>query len=581
MKGGAAERSGKAPRREPEPEEDYDDYGGDGGDGGDDRPRRRGSGGKKAVLIIAIVLAVLCAAGAGAGFALRGTDKIFPNVSVGGVNVGGMTQEQAVKTLNDSGWEEKGDENVTVPLAGGVEITVNARQAGAVPSSEDAAAEAYEYGRSGNPFSSLFKYVRGMFSSAGVTGGVVSLDEDYIRSQISAGVDDMNSALKGETYDVDKDNAVLKVVKGSSDVTVDQAAVLALVEDALKSGNFGEVKYDYQTGSAQELDINELHDKVCTEAKNASYDSASGTVTESVNGVEFDVDAAQKLWDAAAVGDTVEIPLKITEPKITTDDLSSKLFKDKLGSQVSYFKSSSANRINNITLAAQKIDGTILNPGEEFSYNGTVGQRTEAAGFKKAGAYANGAVVQEIGGGICQVSSTLYCAALYANLEITDRTCHYFPVNYLPAGLDATVSWKTPDFKFKNNRDYPVKLVAKVDNSAKSITIEVWGSDVDGSYVELKYSTWKYYDTKYPSVALGFKATTYRNLFDKDGNLISSTKEATSTYHYHSENIVYPSASVSPSASPSATTPPQATQTPAPTAETPVTTEEPNSGYMP
>ena len=189
--------------------------------------------------------------------------------------------------------------------------------------------------------------------------------------------------------------------------------------------------------------------------------------------------------------------------------------------------------------------------------------------------------MQEIGGGICQVSSTLYCAALYANLEITDRTCHYFPVNYLPAGLDATVSWKTPDFKFKNNRDYPVKLVAKVDNSAKSITIEVWGSDVDGSYVELKYSTWKYYDTKYPSVALGFKATTYRNLFDKDGNLISSTKEATSTYHYHSENIVYPSASVSPSASPSATTPPQATQTPAPTAETPVTTEEPNSGYMP
>jgi vancomycin resistance protein YoaR len=118
--------------------------------------------------------------------------------------------------------------------------------------------------------------------------------------------------------------------------------------------------------------------------------------------------------------------------------------------------------VNNIALAAKKIDGVILNPGEEFSYNGTVGQRTESAGFKKAGAYANGKVVQELGGGICQVSSTLYCAVLYANLEITDRTCHYFPVDYLPSGLDATVSWKSPDFKFKNNRDYPIKLVRQM-----------------------------------------------------------------------------------------------------------------------
>lgn len=96
-------------------------------------------------------------------------------------------------------------------------------------------------------------------------------------------------------------------------------------------------------------------------------------------------------------------------------------------------------------------------PGETFSYNQVVGQRTKAAGFKEAPAYLNGKVVQEYGGGICQVSSTLYNAVLYANLEITERTNHGFKPSYVKPGLDATVSWGGPDFKFTNNRNYPIK----------------------------------------------------------------------------------------------------------------------------
>ncbi|HNY00149.1 MAG TPA: VanW family protein [Oscillospiraceae bacterium] len=544
------------PRRRPDPEPEEN-----GGDDGE-TPRHNHSGGKKALLIIAIVLAVLCVAAAGAGFALRSTDAIYPNVTVGGVSVGGMTEEQAATALGKSGWDNKTGENVTVVLPADVEITVNAGKAGAVTSSEAAARAAYRYGRDGGLFSSLFKYVRGLFGRVNLTAAAEDLNADYIRGQISDGVAEMKDALSGKAYKVDTDKAVLTVVKGATDVTVDENAVYDLVVAALQSGSFGKVDYQSSYGEDAKLDIQALHDEVYAEVKDAAYDSDKGKVTESVVGVDFDVAEAQKLWDAAAAGDTVSIPLEITQPKITTDDLSAKLFKDKLGAQVSYFKSSSANRINNITLAAKKINGTILNPGEEFSYNDTVGQRTEAAGFKKAGAYSNGEVVQELGGGICQVSSTLYCTVLYANLEITDRTCHYFPVDYLPAGLDATVSWKSPDFKFKNDRNYPVKIVATVDSTKKSMTIEIWGTDVDGSYVEMKYSTWKFYDTKYPTVALGYKATTYRNVFNKDGTQLSSTKEATSTYHYHAENIVYPSASPSPTPTPAATPTPQATPEP-------------------
>ncbi len=520
--------------------------------------KKKKNSGKKAVIIIAIVLAVLCAAAVAGGFAVQSSAKIFPNVMINGVSVGGLTVDQAKTALDAGDWQTMADENVTVVLPAGCKVTVNASKAGAVQKPEDAANAAYSYGRDGSVFTGLFKYLKCVLAGSDVTADVMNLSESYIRGQISKGVADMNEALSGEAYSVDTEKKVLTMVKGAGSIKVDEDEVYKLITEAIAKGSYEEIEYQYTAGDAGTVDMKAIHDKVCVEAKDASYDSKTGTVTESVTGVEFDVDEAQKLWDDAAAGATVTVPITVTEPKISTDDLSSKLFKDKLGSQTSSFSSSASNRINNIALAAKKIDGVILNPGEEFSYNGTVGQRTEAAGFKKAGAYANGEVVQEVGGGICQVSSTLYCAALYANLKISDRTNHYFPVNYLPSGLDATVSWKSPDFKFVNDRDYPIKISAKCDTSKKTLTIEIWGTDVDGSYVELKYSTWKVYDSKYPTVAIGMKATTYRNLFNSDGTMISSTKEATSTYHYHKENIVYPT--------PTPTATPAPTPTPVPSA---------------
>ena len=256
------------------------------------------------------------------------------------------------------------------------------------------------------------------------------------------------------------------------------------------------------------------------------------------------------------------IPLDVTLPKYNLEDFNGELFSDLLGKQSSNYSSSSASRATNVELAASKINGIVLNPGDSFSYNDTVGKRTEAAGFKPAGAYVNGKVVNEVGGGICQVSSTLYCAVLYANLDVTARSCHYFPVNYLPAGLDATVSWGGPEFKFVNNRSFPVKIVAKCSN--RNLTVEIWGTDVDGSYVEMNYDTATVYDK---GAAVGYTADTYRSVFAKDGTLISRDHESHSYYHYHEENIKYPST-------------PAATKTPEPEAsaapETPAATPAPS-----
>jgi vancomycin resistance protein YoaR len=292
------------------------------------------------------------------------------------------------------------------------------------------------------------------------------------------------------------------------------------------------------------------------------------------------LDEALRLWNAAEIGDTVVIPLIITPPEITTDSLSGELFADCLAQKSTTLSGSTSARINNITKACASINGIVLNPGEEFSYNNALGQRTEAAGYQAAGAYSNGQVVSEIGGGICQVSSTLYYCTLYSNLKITARTCHYFPVTYLPSGLDAAVSWGSPDFKFVNNRDFPIKIEAYTDMSSYTATVKIWGTDVDGSYVQMTTDTW--------ATSEGTGATSYRSVYDKNGNLISKTKEADSTYHYHTndddddeeeEASPSPSPSATPTAEPSPSPTPSATPTaepspsPTPTPTTPVATD--------
>ena len=240
------------------------------------------------------------------------------------------------------------------------------------------------------------------------------------------------------------------------------------------------------------------------------YDPETEAATEHVNGIDFDMDEAKRLWEEADYGDVVRIPIIVTEPEITTEKLNSMLFADCLGQKSTSLAGSSSNRINNVRRAAAAINGIVLNPGDSFSYNTALGQRTTASGYLPAGAYSGGEVVQEVGGGICQVSSTLYYSALLANLKITDRLCHYFGVSYVPPGLDATVSWPSPDFRFVNNRDYPIRIEAAVENG--SVYVKLWGTDVDGSYVQMTYST---YETEG-----GFGAITYRNVYSAAGALL-------------------------------------------------------------
>lgn len=135
------------------------------------------------------------------------------------------------------------------------------------------------------------------------------------------------------------------------------------------------------------------------------------------------------------------------------------------------FNEQNINRSTNIKISSDKINNTIVLPGEIFSYNKVVGNRTVEAGFKSASVYQDGKVVNGIGGGICQVSTTLYNAVMYANLTIIERKSHLFLPTYISVGRDATVADEYIDFKFINTRKYPIKIISSINNGILDIKI--------------------------------------------------------------------------------------------------------------
>ena len=284
-------------------------------------------------------------------------------------------------------------------------------------------------------------------------------------------------------------------------------------------------------------------------------------------GAKYDLDDSISAFNKAKEGKEFEVKAKAIVPSITKEDLEKNLFKDVLGEYTTTVNGSSVRK-NNVRLAGEKCN-VILLPGEEFSYNQTVGKRTKENGFGEAGAYLNGETVQEVGGGVCQASSTLYNAVVLANLEVTERTNHTYISSYVPIGRDATVSWGGPDFKFKNNRDYPIKIEASY--AGGKLTCKIIGTDVDGSYV--KFTSERTgdvaYNTKYENDATipegqqvtkqagsnGGKAVSYRLVYDKDGKLLSKKKEANSYYKGHEAIIAVGTMKVeqAPEAQPEAT----------------------------
>jgi vancomycin resistance protein YoaR len=309
-----------------------------------------------------------------------------------------------------------------------------------------------------------------------------------------------------------------------------------------------------QTGDEpQPFDFEALYNYLNREPVNAKYNAETQSVDASQRGVSFDMAAAISLYDDAEDGEKVAIPLVFTEPEVTTEQLEAALFRDVITERTTY-TSGTSNRLNNVTLAAAAIDGTVLNPGDTFSFNAIVGERTTARGYKSAGAYASGKVVEEIGGGICQVSSTLYDCVLRADLIVVERRNHMFTISYLPYGIDATINWPNIDFKFQNTTEYPMRIESKMDG--RNITIKLIGTKTDTRTIKTDYSvlstlaskTIYVEDETVPEGTTvvdteghpGYVVDTYKLYYDENGTFIERVKVSHDTYIAQNREIHVP-----------------------------------------
>ena len=507
------------------------------------------SAGKTAGLVIGIVLGVLVL---GYGAACAAAQMVYghaalPNTTVLGLDVSGMSAQEAEQL-----WQEKG---AAALESTAIDLTRDGQTVGSVTLAELGVTVKPLYisraagcdSASDHPLTvveSGWELLRSYLRPTDVTPQL-DVDGARLTDTCETLADTLDCTLVDGSYRLENGQG-LYITKPRDGEKLDGGALRTLLEQRLAARDLSPAECVYRERQAAALDVQALHDELEGKTVSAVCDKATGRPTQSHVGVTFDVAAVQSQLDAAAPGAEFLADAEVQFPAVTTEELETAMFRDVLGTSTTKC-AGPWGRHQNIRLAAKAINGNIYNPGEEFWYNAAVGQRTEARGFQPAAAYSGGRTVTSIGGGICQVSSTLYYATLLSDLKIVLRYAHMFDPGYMPVtGCDATVSWGGPDFAFRNDTDYPIKIVTSYNDDTNELTVTIMGTRVNDNYVVmtnqfLSYSEFKVVYKEDESVSPGdqvvdqyghngYEVRTYRNVYDGDGKLLRSTVEATSDY---------------------------------------------------
>ncbi len=515
------------------------------------------SGGRRTGPVIGIIVAVLVLAYAGccAAAQMLYAHAAFPRTSVLGLEVSGLSAQE-VEQL----WTEQGE---TILSETTVKLTRNGQELGSVslaglgvtvlPSyvSQAAGCDVQERGWGSDAAVFLrggWRLIESLYRTVDATPQL-DVDGEKLAAACETLSDTVACTLVDGGYRLVEGEG-LYITKPQDGEKLDPAALGDTLRQRLESRDLSaaarQVECVFAQHTAKALDIQQLHDDICGTMAAATYDRTTGKPTRSRVGVQFDVETVQRQLDAAAPGEEFLADAQVQFPPASTEELTTAMFRDVLGTCTTTCAGPWGRR-QNIKLAAAAIDGKVYNPGEEFWYNATVGERTEARGFQPAAAYAGGKTVTSIGGGICQVSSTLYYAALMGNLKIVLRYAHMFDPGYMPVtGCDATVSWGGPDFAFRNSTDFPIKITTSYNDETNQLTITLLGTKTDDNYVVMtnKFLSYSESRTLYresediaPGTTQveqyghnGYAVRTYRNVYSGDGTLLRSTEEAYSDY---------------------------------------------------
>lgn len=403
-------------------------------------------------------------------------EKIIKGVSIENIDMSGLSKEEAKNKL-ETIYNEIKSKDINIKH-NEYESTISPELIETNYDIDKAVNEADSVGKSDNIFVNNYNILFTLIWKKNINVDM-SINEDVAKQTINDINVNLPDGVIESSYSVDDDE--LTISKGKAGVIIDENAFLEIIKYELKnidSNGDQTLEIPVVNKEPEAIDIEKIHDEICKEPQDAYFTKNPFAVYPEVKGISFDLEKAKEILQEDK--DEYVIKLTITNPKVTLDKIGPEAFPDKLATFSTRYDVSDKDRTTNLELACNKINGTVVLSGDTFSYNKVVGARTAGAGYKNAKIYEAGKVVDGIGGGICQISSTLYNAVLNANLEIVERKNHQFVTSYVEPGMDATVVYGLTDFKFKNTRQYPVRVVATAKNGIATVTI--YGIKEDKEY---------------------------------------------------------------------------------------------------
>ena len=447
--------------------------------------------------------------------------KIANGVYIKGIDVSGLTKEDATKKI--SSYVSSSIPEEIKLKHNDFETSLSTSQLAIYFNTEEAVNMAYNIGKTGNIFQKNLEVLETLFSRVNINPGF-SIDEEQLKKDlqdISAKLPD--KVIESSCY-IDGNSLIITKGKSGKSIKIDDSANYITKEINNLNVQNNPLELITEEAYPNQIDLDAVYDEVHKEPVNAYYSQNPYVVHPSENGLDFAIslnDAKNLLQEEK---DEYVIPLKVLYPSVTTNMIGTEAFPDLLSEFSTKYAASNKNRTTNLILASKKINGTVLMPGETFSYNKVVGKRTIAAGYKEAPIYVSGRVEDGLGGGICQITTTLYNAVLYANLDIVERSNHQFVPSYAGPSRDATVVYGAIDFKFKNNRDYPIKITCSVSGGIANF--KIWGLKSDNDY-----------EVQITSITTGKTSTAIYSeaykILKKNGAVVSTTLLSKDTYKRH------------------------------------------------
>lgn len=472
---------------------------------------------KKIPIIISIILIILIAISTGFALVNISNENIIAGVSIDGIKMQGLNKQEAT-TLIEKKIEEKINDEVKI-YVDEEEQTLLFSQIELNYNLESSIEEAYQVGRGKNIFINNFQILKSL-----LFGSDISINFTYNEELLNKIIDDIQNKIPNvviqPTHCIEENELI--ITRGKRGLAINKNNLKNEIINRIKLNNMNNIKIATFTTEPEEINIEKIYNEVYTEVKDAYYTTEPFTIFPEVRGIDFNIDEAKEILKEQK--EEYIIALIITEPTKTTSDIGTEAFPDLLSTFSTRYDASNLTRTTNLKIAINKINGVVVMPGETFSYNKTLGKRTAEAGYKDAAGYAGGKVVQMIGGGICQISTTLYDAVVYANLNIVERHNHAFTTSYVGAGKDATVVYGSLDFQFKNTRKYPIKIKASLQSGIA--TVSIYGIKEENEYeVEISTTILNYIP--------------YNVIYEDDANLESGKEEVTQNGQKGCKSITY------------------------------------------